>query len=171
MKNSLIFLMLFISTISYGQRHESGSIHYGTNNKLGFELNVVGKKNISYGFGLTFDLTKKNIGGEIPKDIYDLTPYLYNIKSVNLYDVGSLYGTFGYHFNKKIVVGAKLGFGSKKFYTYFYDNSYGNYITTDGGTYLLYGMFITRISTKLISPYLGYDNYNGINLGITYTIH
>jgi hypothetical protein len=167
MKTYLIFILLSVSNFCFGQKNETGTIYYGTNNKVGFELNIITKKNISYGFGVTYDLTKKNIGGEVPKDIYDASPSLFVIKSTELYDIGSLYGTFGYHFSEDILIGIKIGFGSKAYYNYLEPNSVGNYFKQDGGTRILYGGFMTFTTRSTISPYMGLDNYNGLNVGIT----
>ena len=170
MKKFMVLLMVLIGFSSYGQQHESLSAFWGTTNKLGFELNVVSHSNITYGFGLTYDLARKNKGVEVLKDQYDRDPAVYDISSSELFNVGSLYGTMGY-FVDNTIIGVKLGFGAKKHYTYFNNNPNGDYVTRDGGTYLLYGLYVTRPITRFISPYLGVDNFNGLNFGITYTFN
>lgn len=161
MKNLFLFILLCFSLNSFGQVRETGTLFYSTNNKLGFELNAFTKSKLTYGFGLTFDLERKNVGGAINKDAYDLYPT--GIKSIQLFDLGSLYGTFGYD-NDICTLGVKLGVGAKGWYNYL-DN--GNYFMTNGGTYLLYGVYANPHLNKTLSPYLGYDNFNGFNFGIT----
>lgn len=162
MKNLFLFVLLCFSINSFGQVRETGTFFYGTNNKVGFELNAITKSNLTYGFGLTFDLERKNVGGEILKDHYDAFPSP-GIKNRVLYDLGSLYGTFGYS-DRYCNLGIKLGVAARGWYNYLEN---GNYFTTNGGIPFLYGVYINPHLNRGLTPYVGYDNFNGFNFGLT----
>ena len=167
MKKILTLLFVLFSSTLIAQKSENLTIYYGTDNNLGFELNVVNKQNINIGFGLSFDLNKKNVGRYLLKDQYDANPLFYQIKSTKLYDVGTIYGTIGYNL-KKTILGLRLGIGGSKYYNYLEPNPNGDYFVSDGGNYLFYGGFINHNIGKYFSPYIGYDNLNGYCFGFTF---
>jgi hypothetical protein len=145
------------------------STHYGSNNFFGFDISV-GKK-VTYGLGLSIYIGKSSVGQEFTNfhwskyssDVYE------KISAPNI----SLYGIVGYKPIPNLIIQGNLGMGTKLNYYNAYDkykilgtNGF-YYTTTDAGTTLLVGGSVQYIFNK-VSPYVGYDTFNGIKVGVGY---
>ena len=126
--------------------------------------------------GIGKDYTKDLGPFSIFDDIYET-----NVKG----NIG-VYGSFGYAFDK-FTIGTKLGFATFKKYFNAYQGEFkilvrdinskdfykilapnGKYFTSeDAGSKVLSGVFMSYKLNMKLSPYVGYDNFNGANLGIS----
>ena len=163
--------MVLISFVSYGQLKEVNlPIFYGATNKLGFDVLLTTKTNFIYGGGLTLGLDPKGKGKDYSSTMGP-NAFRKEIYETRVSDNASLYGSIGYSF-KNIIVGGKIGFGGATKYFNAYDKSQilspsGYYYTaTDGGSKGLFGGFVIVKISKL-SPYVGYDTFNGGIIGVS----
>lgn len=168
MRKLLTLLCILLVHSGFTQKKETLNVFYGTQNKMGFNLVITQNSNIVWGFGLSFDLLKKNIGSQMLKDQYDLVSSTLIVEEDKLLDAGSLYFLGGYNFNKT-AVGAKIGLGLSKKYLYFQPNSIGDYVILKGRNDLMVGVFINHSLTKIFNTFLSYDTFNGCGLGVGIT--
>jgi hypothetical protein len=193
----LLFLLLFISFVSYGQENLNKSIgkenpnlnpflflkqkqrkpsidiilYYGTTDKFGFDLNFNTKTNLVLGVGLSGGL-KGGIGKDYSETIGP-NAFSSDIYETTIRDNLGVYGTFGYAIDK-LTIGGKIGYGTTMKYYNAYDKLQilapnGYYFTSqEFGSEVLSGLFISYKLKSMISPYFGYDNFNGANIGISF---
>jgi hypothetical protein len=179
MKKLLLMLsMLLISLVSYGQDSKyktpriNGVIYYGSTKKLGFEANLTTKTNLLIGGGLSMDLNRGGIGEDYSATMGP-NAFREEIYDIRITDYISIYGTIGYTY-KRLSFGGKLGIGGKAKYYNAYDNRQilspnGYYYTsTYLGNEILLGVFAAYKTNGKISPYFGYDTFNGINIGLLF---
>lgn len=158
MKTLLVSLLL-IATSSYSQTYLRFSV--GKNNlSFGFQTSDSSLKNMVFGFGISA-FTNEGKKGQDYTNIYSYnSPYVYEVvRSKN----ASIFIIAGKPLPNGFVVMPKLGFGAVKWY---HNGKTGEqlwYVRRDGGTYLLYGLEVTKSINKAIFG-LGYDNFNGILL-------
>ena len=144
--------------------------YYGTDKVIGFDF--TGGKNIMYGIGFSTYVGHGGVGRDYsntmgPKafssEIYE------KITAKNV----SFYGIVGYKVTKELIVQGKLGYGGSTTYFNAYDkrqilSTNGYYFTSqDGGGNVLLGGSVQYVIDN-ISPYVGYDNFNGLKIGLGY---
>jgi hypothetical protein len=193
----LLFSLVFVSFVSYGQEAGQKSIskkkpnpnpflfikqkqsrpsidmilYYGTTDKFGFDLNFNTKTNFVLGFGLSGGL-KGGIGKDYSETMGP-NAFRSDIYETTIRDNLGVYGTFGYAIDK-LTIGGKIGYGSTMKYFNAYDKLQilapnGYYFTSqEYGSEVLSGLFISYKLKSMISPYFGYDSFNGANIGISF---
>lgn len=144
------------------------SVNYGLNKFFGFDISM-GEK-ITYGIGFSVYTGKSGVGQgyttfswkAFPRDVYE------KVTAPNV----SIYGIVGYKPIKNLIVQANLGVGTTQNYYNAYDKYgiLGNgyyHTTTDAGTSILIGGSVQYVIDN-ITPYVGYDTFNGIKIGVGY---
>ena len=174
MRTPLMIIIVLISFISssFAQITSSSlSTYYGNNNKIGFELTMTG--NTVWGMGASFHTGKGSVGKDYSTIIGPNT-YPSDIYQVISADYVSIYGIVGKQVTKNLTVTGNLGFSERMRYYNGYDkhqilspNGYW-YTSTSLGADILYGATI-QYNIDHITPYIGYDNFNGVKIGIGYT--
>jgi hypothetical protein len=163
---TLLIAILFYSGV-HSQEYISAAI--GSNKNVHFSLVVNGSKNV-YGFGASFFYNKGNKGIDYTNFIFGTLGVYETISAKS----GTLYVLYGKKFNN-VLVNARLGFGTKKWFNNGRGKAYTKtedefwYTYTDGGTYLVYGVDI-RKQTKRFILGAGYDNFNGANLSLGWSL-
>ena len=167
----IIVLIFFVSSSVAQITSSSLSTYYGNNSKLGFELTMTGKT--VWGIGASFHLGKGGVGEDysatmgpnaFPKDIYQVISA----------DYVGIYGIVGKQVTKNLTVTGVLGFSERLKYYNGYDKyqilspSGYWYTGTSLGVDVLYGATI-QYNIDHVTPYIGYDNFNGVKVGIGYT--
>ena len=172
MKKIIVTSVLVLgSYFGFSQSMNNSNLYFGTKNKVGGEVNFVTKKNLLFGVGLSASLEKGGVGetysnisfNEFPQDIYE----------TKTTDGISFYGTIGYRI-KNLLIGSKLGMTTRMIYQNRYDrfkilgtNGYYNTsAVSENG--VLYGGFVSYLVKGKFGPTLGYDNFNGVNVGISF---
>jgi len=146
------------------------TVYYGTKNKVGLDF-VIGEK-LVYGAGFAGYLGKGAIGKDY-SEIIGPNTYREDIYEIIEADNMGLYGLIGSRITKNFTVAAKLGFATRFKYYNGYDSQ--QILSPDGYWYTsqkvegkaLVGVF-TQIHIKRWSPYLGVDNFSGVNIGLGY---
>ena len=143
--------------------------YYGMNKVIGFDITY--GRDIMYGIGLSMFMGKSGVG-EV-HDTFGPNAFREDIYEINTVKNISLYGIIGYKPIKELIVQGKLGYGEDRKYFNAYDeyqilSPNGYYYTSQsaGGSILLGGSIQYVIDN--ISPYVGYDNYNGLKIGVGY---
>ena len=163
-------------TLNLNQKQKSSFdmiFYYGTTAKFGFDFNYNTKTNLVWGFGFSGSL-KGGIGKDYSKTMGP-NAFSDDIYEIKVGDYLGFYGTFGYAFDK-LTIGGKFGYGSTMKYYNAYDkyqilDPSGYYFTSqEAGGKVLSGLFMSYKLKTLISPYFGYDNFNGANLGISFRL-
>jgi len=191
MKKLFILSLVFISFISYGQEAQKKDknsslnlkqkqrqsidfiLYYGTTDKFGFDFNLNTKTNYVFGFGFSGGL-KGGIGKNYSETMGP-NAFSGDIYEIKVRENLGFYGTFGYAFDK-LTIGGKLGYGSSlKFFNAYdklqiLDPSGYYYTAQDAGGKVLSGVFMSYKLETFLSPYFGYDNFNGANFGIFFRL-
>jgi opacity protein-like surface antigen len=187
MKKILMLSLVLVSFISYGQEAQKKDknfslnlkqkqrqsidfiLYYGTTDKFGFDFNLNTKTNFVWGFGFSGGL-KGGIGKNYSETMGP-NAFSSDIYEIKVRENLGLYGTFGYAFDN-LTIGAKLGYGSSVKFFNAYDklqilapNGY-YYTSQDAGGKVLSGVFMSYKLKTTLSPYFGYDNFNGANFGM-----
>lgn len=182
-----MFSFIFVAFVSYGQEVRQKNnlslnlkqnqrpsfdmvLYYGTTNKFGFDFNINTKANFVWGFGFSGGL-KGGIGKNYSETMGP-NAFRSDVYEIKVRENLGFYGTFGYGLNK-LTIGGKLGYGSSVKYFNAYDklqilapNGY-YYTSQDAGGKVLLGVFMSYKLKTMLSPYFGYDNFNGANLGMS----
>lgn len=144
--------------------------YYGTNKVIGFDFTLGGK--IMYGAGFSMYVGHGGVGRDYSNTMGP------NAFSGEIYERitaknTSFYGIVGYKVTKELIVQGKLGYGGDTKYFNAYDKSQilstnGYYYTSqNGGGAILLGGSVQYVIDN-ISPYVGYDNFNGLKIGVGY---
>lgn len=146
------------------------TVYYGTKNKVGFDI-VAGEK-LVYGVGIAGYIGKGAVGKDY-SEIIGPNAYREDIYEIIEADNMGLYGLIGSRITKNFTMAAKLGFATRFKYYNGYDRQQilapdGYWFTSqkvDGKA--LIGIF-TQIHIERWSPYIGVDNFSGVNIGLGY---
>ena len=146
------------------------TVYYGIKNKVGFDF-VMGEK-LVYGAGFAGYLGKGAVGKDY-SEIIGPNTYREDIYEIIEADNMGLYGLIGSRITKNFTVAAKLGFATRFKYYNGYDRQ--QILAPDGYWYTsqkvegkaLIGVF-TQIHIERWSPYVGVDNFSGVNIGLGY---
>lgn len=163
--------MVLVVPIHAQQSYKSNvTLYYGTKKKVGFDF-MTGEK-LVYGAGFAGYIGKGAVGKDYTEtmgpnafreDIYEI------IEADNI----GFYGLLGTRISKYFTIAAKLGFANRVKYF----NGYDKYqiLAPDGYWYTsqkldskaLVGAF-AQINAEKWSPYIGVDNFSGVNIGLGY---
>lgn len=173
----MLFLSIYQDNKAQDALKSSGAYmfsgYYGTTNKIGVDFIFAGKT--KWGFGVSTHIGKSGIGAsysktmgpsKFPDDIYE------TITS----DVVGIYGMLGVPVSKKLTILGKLGASSSSNFYNAYDkfkilsNNGYYYTSTDAGTNLLIGATCVY-STGNLSPYLSFDSFSGLGIGVIYSFN
>jgi hypothetical protein len=144
--------------------------YYGLNKVIGFDFAY--GKGIMYGLGVSMYVGRQGVGENYSNTMGPNTFSSEIYEKITAKNVG-LYGIVGYRATKNLIVQGKLGYGGNIKYFNAYDkrqilspNGY-YYTSQDAGGSLLFGGSLQYVIDN-ISPYVGYDNYNGLKIGVGY---
>jgi hypothetical protein len=158
MKTLLASLLLIVTTSSGQSYLRLSGGNY--NISFGFQTSDSSLKKMVFGFGISAFTNEGKKGQDYTN--------IYNYSSPDVYEVvrsknASIFIIAGKPLSNGLVVMPKIGFGVVVWY---HNGKTGEqlwYVRRDGGTYLLYGLEVTKSINKAIFG-LGYDNFNGILL-------
>jgi hypothetical protein len=167
----IVVLISFVSSTFAQITSTNLSTYYGNNNKIGFEISFAG--NTVWGVGGSFHTGKGGVGRNYSSTVGPNTFHedIYEVKSA---DYVSFYGIVGKQITKNLTVTGNLGFSERLKYYNGYDKS--QILSTNGywytsaslGVDILYGV-TAQYNIDHITPYIGYDNFNGVKVGVGYT--
>lgn len=146
------------------------TVYYGTKSKVGFDF-VTGEK-LVYGIGFAGYLGKGAVGKDY-SEIIGPNTYREDIYEIIEADNMGIYGLIGSRITKNFTLAAKLGFATRFKYYNGYDRQ--QILAPDGYWYTsqkvegkaLIGVF-TQVHIERWSPYVGVDNFSGVNIGLGY---
>jgi hypothetical protein len=175
MKKATILMVLGVLGIGLSVQAQQSytsnvTAYYGIKNKIGFDF-VMGEK-LVYGAGFAGYIGKGAVGKDY-SEIIGPNTYREDIYEIIEADNLGLYGLIGSRITKNFTVAAKLGFATRFKYYNGYDRQ--QILATDGYWYTsqkvegkaLVGVF-TQIHIERWSPYVGVDNFSGVNFGLGY---
>lgn len=173
MKNILFLLLFPIFTFAQKKDAADELIPY-VNISVYNGKNVVGAE-ISYGlevlFGAGYTINYENVG--IGKKL-SLHPSQYptHIYQSIVQHRTSIYGTVGVKIKNKYILTTQVGYGETTIIKNAYDPTFSlsknglyHYNTKVGGGKQMFGASLQYFNSP-ISPYIGYDTFNGLKLGI-----
>jgi hypothetical protein len=175
MKKAIILMIVVVLGIRLSVQAQQSyttnvTVYYGTKNKLGFDF-VMGEK-LVYGVGFAGYLGKGAVGKDY-SEIIGPNTYSEDIYEIIEADNMGLYGLIGSRITKNFTIAAKLGFATRFKYYNGYDKK--QILAPNGYWYTsqkvegkaLVGLF-TQIHIERWSPYIGVDNFSGVNIGLGY---
>ena len=173
MKKIILLLVAVIAT-TLGAKAQTVTMpfYYGTNQTIGLGVNVVTQSNLLIGGGMSVFVGKGGAVGTDYSNVFGPNAFKEDVYEITTSKNISVYGTIGYNF-KNFIVGSKIGYGTKSTHYNSYDNyqilspsGYYHVSESAGGEFLV-GGFVTYMSKSIISPFIGYDNFNGGIIGIS----
>lgn len=170
MKVTLTIIIVLISFVS-SLAQNNLTVYFGNKNKIGFEFMYSG--NTTWGLGGSVYLGKGGVGENYSKTMGP-SAYPKDIYEVVVADNASFYGIIGKKITENLTVTGNLGFSAQLKYYNAYDKYQilspgGHYYTAvNNSTDILYGGSV-QYNINHVTPYIGYDNFNGTKVGIGVT--
>lgn len=157
-KQLLIVLAMTVSFAATGQFQYNASAFASPSGTFGLQLTKLNREwNSHVGVGITTFFNRGSVGKDYTNFYNPALAY-----EVRTEYVGSMYATMVHRW-----FGFRLGFAPKAHYYNGSTNGEKWYVRRDGGTYLLYGVSLNKLSlTESVSCAAAYDNVNGFSVGL-----